>query len=126
MKLRRFLAVLALALLLEPLPGLPPHPASAQPADLPNFFTPGAVSGGVLGCDFASRSFNNLSSSFTMYSFLVPAAYTATMTVTPTLTATNTSWNWTSDVPLHFRMLGTFRTNQGSGAGGNINIGVNY
>lgn len=123
MSLRRLSAIVLLALL--PL-SLSPQPAGAQSADLPNFFTPGNVSGGVLGCDYASRSFSNLGTAFTLYSFLVPQAYVATMTLAPTLTATNTSWNWTSDVPLHFRALGTFRTNPGSGAGGNFNLGVNF
>ena len=117
---------LLLAFLLAPAPWLPPHPVSAQPADGPGFITPAQVSGGVLGCDFASRSFSNTVLASNLYQYVVPGAYVATQTLTPTLSATVTGWNWTSSVPLHFRMLGTFTTNQGWDSPGTINLGINY
>lgn len=121
MSLRRFLIVLMVALTLAS-----PPSAWGQAVDGPSFFTPAQISGGVLGCDYASRSFSNTVAASNLYQFVVPGAYTATQTLAPTLSATVTGWNWTSSIPLHFRALGTFTSAQGWGSPGTINMGVNY
>lgn len=118
--LRRFAALLAIALLIAP------TTVSAQNLDGPNFFTPAQISGGVLGCDYASRSLENTVQPVNLYQFVVPGAYTATQTLTPTISATTSTWNWTSSIPLHFRMLGTITSNQGWDSPGTVNMGVNY
>ena len=119
--LRRTVAAL-LAMILMIAPGV----AVAQNVDGPNFFTPAQVSGGVLGCDYASRSVANSVQPTQFYQMVVPGAYTATQTLTPTLSSTVSSWNWTSSVPLHMRMLGTITSNQGVDSPGTVNMGINY